>query len=159
MKAKCRATMFAGLLGALAGCTTGDVVLEAPGAGYVEDAAALVAGLDWSRAQAVTVELEKFEFKPANLDFQAGRPYRLVLRNTGERTHSFVSEEFFKAIAAQKLVSASGEVANPYLKVIAVSEGETKELYFVPVRQGTYDLECSVFLHDIFGMEGQITIR
>ena len=83
----------------------------------------------------------------------------MTLRNVGDRTHTFVSEGFFKAIAAQKLVSADGEVGNPYLETIEVRSGEEKQLYFVSFTKGSYPLECSILLHDIFGMEGQIIIE
>ena len=148
------------LLAALAGCATGtgDVIRDTPGPGYVQDVAARVAAADWSKARDVTIVLSEYKFAPADPIFQADRPYRLILRNSGERTHTFVSEGFFKAIAAQKLVSAAGSVATPALEAIEIAPGTEKQLYFVPVKRGTYPLECSVLLHDAFGMEGEITI-
>lgn len=148
------------LLAALAGCATGkgDVMGDKPGPGYVQDVAERVAAANWSKARDVTIVLSEYKFAPADPIFQADRPYRLILRNSGERTHTFVSEGFFKAIAAQKLVSPTGSVATPVLESIELAPGEEKQLYFVPVKRGTYPLECSVFLHDTFGMEGEITI-
>jgi uncharacterized cupredoxin-like copper-binding protein len=147
------------LLVALAGCSSGDVVLSEPPVGYLQNAGARVAAADWSETETVTLELLEFQFQPAALVFREGVPTRLTLRNVGDRTHTFVSEGFFKAIAAQKLVSADGEVGNPYLETIEVRSGEEKQLYFVSVTKGSYPLECSILLHDIFGMEGQITIE
>ncbi len=147
------------LLVALAGCSSGDVLLSEPPAGYLRDAGARVAAADWSETENVTLELSGFRFEPAALDFREGVPTRLTLRNVDNRTHTFVSEGFFKAIAAQKLVSAHGEVGNPYLETIEVRSGEEKQLYFVPVTKGSYPLECSILLHDIFGMESQITVQ
>jgi len=148
------------LLATLAGCATGkgDKVSDKPGPGYIQDAAARVAAADWSKARDVTIVLSEYKFAPADPIFQADRPYRLILRNSGERTHTFVSEGFFKAIAAQKLVSPSGTVTTPALETIELAPGEEKQLYFIPVTRGAYSLECSVFLHDTFGMEGEITI-
>jgi hypothetical protein len=83
----------------------------------------------------------------------------LVLRNAGKGSHTFVSEGFFQAIATQKLISTVGEVAAPYLKTVEVPSQTQKDLHFVAVRRGTYPLECSVVLHDTFGMESQITIQ
>ncbi len=147
------------LLVALAACSSGDVVLSEPPAGYLQDAGARVAAADWSETETVTLELMDFQFQPAALVFREGVPTRLTLRNVDDRTHTFVSEGFFKAIVAQKLVSADGEVGNPYVKTIEVRSGEEKQLYFVSVTKGSYPLECSILLHDIFGMEGQITIE
>jgi len=134
-------------------------VLSEPPAGYLQDAGARVAAADWSETETVALELSEFQFQPAALVFREGVPTRLTLRNVGDRSHTFVSEEFFKAIAAQKLVSADGEVGNPYLETIEVRSGEEKQLYFVPVTKGSYPLECSFLLHDVFGMEGLIIIE
>jgi uncharacterized cupredoxin-like copper-binding protein len=62
-------------------------------------------------------------------------------------------------MAAQKLISPDGEIATPYLKTIEVPSQTEKELHFVAVRKGTYPLECSILLHDTFGMKGQISIQ
>ena len=147
------------LLLAVAACTTGDVLTDKPAPGYVEDVAALVAAIDWTQAEIVTVELSEFQFKPTKLRFQNGVGYRLMLRNTGDRRHTFVTEKFFTAIAAEQLIAGGDMIANPYLQLIEVLPRSEKELRFVPVRKGTYDLECSVLLHALFGMEGEIVIQ
>jgi uncharacterized cupredoxin-like copper-binding protein len=103
--------------------------------------------------------LTEYHFAPSALTFEAGRPYRLVLRNAGSSTHTFTSQGFFQAIAVQKLASASGEQDQPYIENIEVPAGGSKELTFLPVRPGSYPLACSVFLHDSFGMTGEVTIR
>ncbi len=160
MEGKTRAVGVILLLAMLAGCGTGkgDVVSDTPGPGYIQDATARVAAADWSKARDVTIVMTEYKFSPADPIFQADRPYRLILRNSGERSHTFVSEGFFKAIAAQKLVSSAGSVSTPAIETIEIAPGEEKQLYFIPVTRGTYDFECSVFLHDTFGMEGEITI-
>ena len=160
MRGKARRMMLIALLGALAGCVagTGDVVRDQPGPDYVQDVAGRVAAADWSKTRDVTVVLSEYKFAPADPIFQVRRAYRLILRNAGDKTHTFVSKGFFKAIAVQKLVSATGTIANPALESIEVAPGTEKQLYFVPVKRGTFALECSVLLHDTFGMEGEITI-
>ncbi|MDH3596406.1 MAG: hypothetical protein OEU09_19245 [Rhodospirillales bacterium] len=160
MRDKAHRIIVIALLGALAGCATGtgDVVRDQPGPDYVQNAAALVAAADWSKTRDVTVVVSEYKFAPADPIFQVRRAYRLILRNAGKNTHTFVSEGFFKAIAVQKLVSATGTIANPTLESIELPPGAEKQLYFVPVKRGTFALECSVFLHDTYGMEGRITI-
>ncbi len=147
------------LIGGLVGCTSGDVILDEPQSGYVRDVPSVLAGVNWSEAQSVTVQLSGYQFEPSGLVFEEGAPYRLVLRNVGKGSHTFVSEGFFQAIAAKKLLSPDGEFVTPYLKTIDVPSQTEKELHFVAVRKGTYPLECSVLLHDTFGMEGQISIQ
>ena len=151
--------LAAASLAVVAGCAGGDVVLDKPSAGHVPDVTAKVASVDWSRAETIAVTLSEFKFGPARLSFRRDVPYRLRLRNTGAKDHTFVSASFFKAIAAGKLVSAEGKKTVPYLASIAVPPGAEKELFFVPVRAGTFGLTCTLFLHETFGMEGEITIR
>jgi uncharacterized cupredoxin-like copper-binding protein len=134
-------------------------VLQTPPEAYVQDAPARVAAADWSQAETVEVALSEYEFSPANLTLEAGQPYRLVMRNEGTSTHTFTSPGFYRAIAAQKLVSGNDEQALPYIEQTEISSGSSKELFFLPVRTGTYPMECSVFLHESFGMHGEITIR
>jgi uncharacterized cupredoxin-like copper-binding protein len=149
----------AALLFSLAACSAEDVVVDSAEPGYVQDAPARVAAADWSSVETATIVLSEFAFSPAEPRFREGVPYRLRLENTGTIAHNFVSEGFFKAIAAQKLRAPTGEITTPYLKAIGVSPGETKDLYFVPVTKGTYDLECTLFLHGLFGMTSTITVE
>lgn len=146
-------------LATLVACASGDEVRQTPPEGYLRDAPARVAATDWSTAETVEVVLAEYHFAPPTLDFEAGRPYRLLLRNTGSSAHTFSAPDFFQAIAVQRLVSAGGEQVQPYIKNIEIPAGARKEVFFVPVRAGSYGLECSVFLHDAFGMTGEINIH
>ena len=143
----------------LGACAARDVVLEEPPPGYVEDAAARVAAVDWSRAESVEVRLTEYAFDPGNLTFRSGKPYRLRIENVGTRSHTFVSQGFFQSIAAQQLVGGESAISSPFLKTVAVSPKTVRELTFVAVRPGTYRLECTVPLHASFGMVGEIVIQ
>ncbi len=143
----------------IGGCAGADDLFGDPKAGYVGNAGARVASADWSRAETLTVVLSEYAFSPGTLTFRAGAPYRLRIKNGGNSTHFCVSEGFFKAIAARKLVTPSAETEQPYLKSIALKPGEAKDLHFVPVRPGAYALECTAPFHAGFGMRGEITIR
>ncbi len=158
MRTAMRAVLVTAAALAVAGCTAGDDVFGEPGAGYVTGAATRTAAADWAKAETVTVELSEFVFSPSTLTFRAGAAYRLVIENAGDRVHFFVSDGFFKAIAAQALRSAEGEVAGPYLEKIALAPGKSKELLFVAITPGRYALVCTVFLHEKFGMSGEIRI-
>ena len=143
----------------IAGCSTGDVVLEKPATGYIRNIQQHVATVDWSNAEKVIVTLTNFSFAPEDLVLQQGKPYRLRLENKSAATHNFTSESFFKSIAVQQLRSRTTEIALPYLKTVEVAPGRVKDLSFVAVEPGNFDLECSVGLHALFGMEGKIIIR
>lgn len=153
-----RIAIVAAAIVGLAGCAAGEDLFGAPEAGYVEDMAAQVAAADWSKAETTTVTLSEYDFTPATLTFRRGVPYRLRMENRGDVTHFFVSEGFFKAIATQRLKTPKGEIDMPYLKSIAVAPGTEKELFFVPVEKGEYDLECTAPLHSLFGMVGTIQV-
>ncbi len=159
MVANVRAILIVLGLSGMSACAPGEVLLGEPPQGYVEDAKARVAAAEWSKAETVTVALDEFRFTPQELEFRKGAPYRLRIENRGDRTHTFDAEGFFGAIAVQKVRSGGSETALPYIKSIVVAREEATDLYFVAVTPGTYDLECSVPLHDAFGMTGRIVIR
>lgn len=152
----------AALIGALlwlAGCAGGADVFGDPAAGYVTDARARLAGVDWSKAESVTVVLAEYAFSPDTLEFGVGTPYRLRIENGGNVTHFFVSGAFFRAIAAERLSGPSGDVDLPYPESIAVPPGAVRELLFLPVREGAYELRCTAPFHSAFGMTGEIRIN
>lgn len=141
---------------AIAGCAPAKDNFSDSSMGYAPMSAAAAA--DWSRAQTVDVTIADFEFQPSQLAFQTGETYRLHLENHGKNTHFFVSDGFFKAIAVDKLVQSGGSVDHPFLREIALAPGESKDLLFVAVTKGTYDLSCAAPFHAAMGMVGKIVI-
>ncbi len=142
----------------VAACATSENILATSGEGYVGDVARRTADVDWTKAETVRVVLTEFAFRPDHLTFRKGQPYRLVLVNMGSRTHHFTSEGFFRAIAAARLIQREGTLETPRLRTIAMPVGAEKQLDFVPVRAGEFELECTVPLHATFGMTGDIRI-
>jgi uncharacterized cupredoxin-like copper-binding protein len=106
----------------------------------------------WDGAQTVTVKLSDFKFTPENLNLRLRAPVRLVLVNDGSDEHDFAAPAFFSAVMYRpgNMVPADGR--------IIVAKGATKEIDVLPVAAGTYDLECTEFLHTLFGMTGSITV-
>lgn len=146
------------LLFGVAGCAV-DERYGSPDSGYLENIQAVVSAADWSKAEKITVTLSNFSFSPDALVFRAGQPYELTLINSASFSHNFTTGTFFRAIAAQRLAMSDGEAGMPTLESISLESKETKTLYFVAVRPGRYALKCSVPLHAIFGMTGEIEIR
>ena len=153
------ALLAAALAILMAACASGDRIQMQQPKGYVSLAPVRTAGIPWSRARAVRVNLSEYAFAPDVLTFETGVPYRLILHNTGGRRHTFVSEPFFKAIAVRQLASPGKVVDYPYLQVVELEPGTSKEVQFLPMRRGTYSLHCSVTFHEALGMEGTITVR
>ena len=142
----------------LSGCVAKDVV-PTDVSGYVTDVGERVVKLDWNSAKPVDVVLSEYQFAPNSLHFHQGTPYRLRLRNAGIEVHDFASKPFFQAIAAAKLVDAEGTTPLPHLISIGVDPGTAKDLYFVPVRPGSYSFDCDEPLHATFGMTGTAEIE
>ena len=159
MSRLCRVVPIVLAVAGLSACSQNTAELASSGEGYPALPAAEMAAVDWSAAETVEIELSAYEFSPSKVSFQAAKPYRLVLTNTGKETHDFVSEGFFKAIVAHEFRSTGGAVANPFMARISVPRGAAKELRFIAVERGSYDLECTVGLHSTFGMNGTIDVE
>ena len=110
------------------------------------------ADTDWDHAQTLAVRLTDFSFTPEHLTFQAGRPMRLTLVNDGSGKHDFSAPAFFAAAAFRVGSDA------PAGGKIALKEKQTAEIDLVPMAAGKYPLECTEFLHAMFGMTGDIEV-
>ena len=139
-----------------------NVISAMPGddtAEYVKDAPERVKSADWSKIKTVTIKLSEHKFNPSNLTFDTGIPYKLQITNDGRGKHYFVSEGFFKAIATRKAQSTDGEIKAPYFNAIEVYPNRSIDIYFIPVKEGNYNLKCTIAGHEGLGMVGSITIR
>jgi uncharacterized cupredoxin-like copper-binding protein len=105
-----------------------------------------------SNGETLTVRLSNFAFEPDHLHLKAGVPVRLRLVNDSGGGHDFGAPAFFAASSFPAGSSAppNGEVP--------VGSHQTVELTLVPRTPGAYRLECSHFLHSIFGMHGAIEV-
>ena len=110
--------------------------------------------------QTVDVILQEYSYNPSKLKFQTDMPYKIRILNKGTEKHYFTAEEFFKAIATRKVQSnADGEIKAPYFSALEVFPGRSLDLYFVPVKKGTYKLHCPIEGHETKGMHGTIVIE
>ncbi len=100
----------------------------------------------------VTVHLSNFAFDPSLIRLRSGVPVRLRLVNDSNEGHSFSAPGFFTASLFPPGAAA------PLGGTIEVRAHQTVELTVVPRLPGTYDLECTHFLHSLFGMTGSIEI-
>lgn len=139
------------------------VALPASAQPAIPDSAAIVSKADWGKMETVTVELIEHDFEPKHLKLKAGQPYRLVIRNTGEKDHYYTAPEFFRSVAWRKVQTPrphGGEVKAPYFTAIeAYKNGGIVELFFVPVTRGTFDVDCTIDDHKEKGMTGSVTVE
>ena len=146
---------------AIQGCAGG--MASKGDADYVTNASDIVKNTDWSTMKTVVIDMNEFAYSPDDLQFDKDQPYKLVLRNSGEKKHYFTAPEFYKAIATRKVQSnKDGEIKAPYFTAIELMKGENKpelEIYFVPVKVGSYPVYCTIDDHREQGMEGTLVIR
>jgi plastocyanin len=103
-------------------------------------------------AETLAVHLSNFEFNPDQIRLRAGVPIHLLLVNDSGGGHNFTAPGFF---AASTLVSGVA----PHDGTVEVPGGATVELTMIPRMPGTYKLECTHFLHSLFGMTGTIVVE
>jgi uncharacterized cupredoxin-like copper-binding protein len=115
------------------------------------------AEVDWTHMQHYNIILNEFHFAPSRIVLQHGKPYALQLENTGRFRHTFTAPEFFRAVAF-KPGEAATEAENSDGS-LSLGAGEIEEIEFVPLRAGTYALECTKPLHGLFGMTGDIVVQ
>lgn len=114
---------------------------------------ASAAGPDWGTAQEVEVRLSSFAFTPSRIQLVAGRPYILRLINSANGGHNFHAKDF---LAAAQLAPA--DQTRVRKGTIEVAGDQTVEVRLVAPAPGRYPLDCSHFLHDSFGMSGEIDV-
>jgi uncharacterized cupredoxin-like copper-binding protein len=116
-------------------------------------APANAAGPDWGTAQEVEVRLTSFAFEPARIELVAGRAYVLRLINPASGGHNFHAKTFFAAAQI-----APADQVHVRKGAVEVPGQQTVEVRLVAPAAGRYELDCSHFLHDSFGMNGEIVV-
>ena len=143
----------------------------------IASGAALAAG-DLSRQTPIemTVDLGspgKHEFTPKQLRFEAGKLYKLILRNTSSDPHYFTSHAFSQMVYTRKVQVTQQQNGKPVtlaefkgaIREIEVYPGQSAEWWLVPIAAGrANDLRCDIKTsdgktHADLGMLGEIVIE
>lgn len=103
-------------------------------------------------ADTLTIRLTSFRFQPEHVRLRAGRPARLRLINDSDGRHDFSAPAFFRASSYPPGSSA------PVAGKVDVPAHAAAEVLVVPERPGTFPVECTHFLHSLFGMTGVIDV-
>jgi uncharacterized cupredoxin-like copper-binding protein len=107
-----------------------------------------------SRAPAIptiVIHLSNFTFAPDRIQLRDGTTVRLHLVNDSSGSHNFSASELFAA----STFPAGG--APPEGK-IEVAGNSSADLEITPQSPGTYQFDCTHFLHHLFGMHGTIVV-
>ena len=115
-------------------------------------APARAAEVDWSNARLVTLTTVEYAFEPNHLIFRRDVAYRLHVENHGRELHELTAPIFFKAVELR-----NPEALNREHTEIVLQPSEQKDVYFVTLRSGHYDMWCAD--HDWAGMTATIVIE
>ena|SRR5579862_6351278 len=101
--------------------------------------------------QTIVIRLTNFAFTPDRIELRDGTPVRLHLVNDSSGSHNFSASELF----ATSTFPAGGA---PTQGKIDVAGNSSADLELTPHTPGTYQFDCTHFLHHMFGMHGTIVV-
>jgi plastocyanin len=122
-----------------------------PAAGWARSNAPPPQGLSVG-PRTITIQLSSFAFEPDHLRLRAGVPVRRRRVNESDGGPDLSAPGFFAASA-----DLAGS-APPRGGTIDVAGKSAVEISIVPQRPGTYRVECTHFLHSLFGMTATIDV-
>lgn len=99
----------------------------------------------------IIIHLTNFAFVPDRIQLRDGTPVRLHLVNDSSGSHNFSASELF----ATSTFPAGGA---PLQREIDVAGNGSADLELTPHTPGTYQFDCTHFLHHMFGMHGTIVV-
>ncbi|WP_414543278.1 plastocyanin/azurin family copper-binding protein [Nostoc sp. CCY0012] len=99
----------------------------------------------------------ELKFEPDHLQFVPGKRYLLRLNNPSQLKHYFTAKDFADGIWTQKVEAGKVEVKGA-IHELELKPGAEAEWVFVPMKQGNYNLHCSIPGHTEAGMKGEIAI-
>jgi uncharacterized cupredoxin-like copper-binding protein len=99
----------------------------------------------------------ELKFEPNQLEFAAGKRYKLTLDNPSNIKHYFTAKDFADVIWTQKVEAGRVEVKGA-VHELELKPGAEAEWVFIPLKPGVYELHCSVPGHAEAGMRGTIHI-
>lgn len=144
--------MIVGPRSLLIGITMALVICHANAQSTDAPATTRLAGIDWSKAELVTVMMADYAFTPHRLTFRYGVPTRLHLVNNGTEIHDFTALDFFKTVDLRdsSLIGSSGIG-------ISVEPHQHKVVDLIARLQGHFGLICAD--HDWAGMTADIFVE
>jgi uncharacterized cupredoxin-like copper-binding protein len=95
--------------------------------------------------------------RASQLEFVAGKPYKLLLDNPSSQKHYFTAKDFADVSWTQKVEAGKVEIKGA-IHELELKPGASAEWVLIPLKPGTYTLRCPIPGHTEAGMIGTITI-
>jgi uncharacterized cupredoxin-like copper-binding protein len=110
------------------------------------------AGIDWKKAEIVTVGMADYAFSPQRVTLHHGVPTRLHLVNTSADIHDFTAPDFFQTVDFRdpSVVGSSGVG-------IVVAPHQQRDIDLIARLSGHFGLICTD--HDWAGMTANIVVE
>ena len=83
-----------------------------------------------------------FGMEPNEFQMQTGQAYRLTIQAVGWHECNWEAPSFFKNTWIRKIEAGNMEIKVAYLYELEMDMDGEVELFFVPIRPGTYSFEC-----------------
>jgi uncharacterized cupredoxin-like copper-binding protein len=100
----------------------------------------------------------ELKFFPSDIQFEAGKPYKLLLDNPSPVKHYFTSKDFADASWTKKVQAGKVEVKGA-IHELELQSGAAAQWVLTPMKSGTYELHCSIPGHAEAGMVGKIVVK
>ncbi|MCW9034523.1 MAG: hypothetical protein OQK35_05105 [Alphaproteobacteria bacterium] len=105
-----------------------------------EGSAKAVAAADWTKAEKVTITLDKYGFKPMFVELNVGQPYIFVFENADKAQRSVAGDEFFDTLALKSLSGNELVAPNARIQNIDLEDMTTRELRAIPLEKGRFEI-------------------
>lgn len=119
-----------------------------------------LATVKWDTAKEITVNLDDDSYEPGEIVLKRGMPYRVHLKNIGEKSHDMVGGSFFEeeAIALKMVSTKVGRVTADRINSVYIRPKNEAEVWLVALKVGEFSFFCSIPGHRDAGMEGLVKI-
>jgi hypothetical protein len=83
-----------------------------------------------------------FGMSQKEYSLETGKAYRLKIVSTGKKEYAMVAPELFSVIWVRKVEAGEVEIKAGALYELEFEKAATAELFFVPIRPGTYQMRA-----------------
>ena len=73
---------------------------------------------------------------------ESGKAYRLKIISSGKKEYAMVAPELFSVIWVRKIEAGDMEIKAGAINELEFEKAATAELFFVPIRTGTYEMRA-----------------